>query len=70
MFYQAGIVHSDLKAENILVNYDVNEDVAPVLSFKIIDFGSAFSFGKVDTDLELTTPEYLAPELLEYIENK
>jgi serine/threonine protein kinase len=39
-------------------------------SLKIIDFGSSFSFSKVSTSIELTTPEYLAPDILEYLDNK
>jgi serine/threonine protein kinase len=33
-----GIVHADLKPDNILVNYDGNI----IKNFKLIDFGSSF----------------------------
>ena len=35
-----GIVHADLKPDNILVEFD--EDLQKITSLKIIDFGSAF----------------------------
>jgi serine/threonine protein kinase len=35
-----GIVHADLKPDNILVEFD--EELSKLTSLKIIDFGSAF----------------------------
>jgi len=37
---------------------------------KVIDFGSSFDFSKANSAIELTTPEYLPPEVLEFIEFK
>ncbi|CDW87876.1 protein kinase domain containing protein [Stylonychia lemnae] len=67
MFQSAGIVHSDLKPENILIIHDLDTDE---VSFKIIDLGSSFNFQKANNDIELTTPEYLAPDILEYLDQK
>ena len=39
-------------------------------SVKVIDFGSSFEFDKVNTRLEVTTPEYLPPEVLEFMDWK
>ena len=64
----AGIVHCDLKAENILVDFDFESKV--LSSVKIIDFGTSFDFGKVNQKVEITTPEYLPPEILEFVEFK
>lgn len=62
------MVHSDLKPENILLDIDpVNKMLN---SIKIIDFGSSFSFHKANEGIELTTPEYLAPDILEFLETK
>ncbi len=36
---------------------------------KLIDFGSAFSFD-CPSNIQASTPEYLAPEVLEYLENR
>ena len=36
---------------------------------KLIDFGSAFSFDS-PSNIQASTPEYLAPEVLEYLENR
>lgn len=41
-----------------------------VSEVKVIDFGSSFEFDDVNQNLELTTPEYLPPDVLEYLEFK
>ena len=38
--------------------------------FKLIDLGSSFPFEAINDKVELTTPEYLPPEILDYLENK
>ena len=60
------IVHSDLKTENILLKH---EDKG--FKFKLIDYGSSFLFESLK-QYKLATPEYMCPELLNYIlfENK
>jgi serine/threonine protein kinase len=40
-----GIVHSDIKPDNILVEMNANE--TDISSIKLIDFGSAFHFHNV-----------------------
>eukprot|EP00347_Sterkiella_histriomuscorum_P016998 403351053 len=67
LFQSAGIVHSDLKSENILILHDRTTNT---VSYKIIDLGSSFNFQKSSQEVELTTPEYLAPDLLEYLDSK
>jgi serine/threonine protein kinase len=59
------IVHADIKPDNILVNYNGHE----ILDVKLIDFGSAFAFGDA-SNIQASTPEYLAPEVLEYLEHR
>ena len=59
-------MHSDLKPENILIDLDENNNV----KLKIIDLGSSFNFQKTSSSIELTTPEYLAPDILDFLENK
>ena len=66
LMQMAGIVHSDLKPENVLVEQD--PDSLQILSMKIIDFGSSFSYTKLSKEVELTTPEYLPPEVLNYLD--
>ena len=61
-----GLVHGDLKTENILVAFDHKKKI--VSSVKIIDFGTSFNSDNVNTEVELTTPEYLPPEILEFID--
>ena len=62
-----GIVHADLKPDNVLVDYD--EETNRIVSLKIIDFGSAFMLkqdGRVLKDqreFAMSTPEYLPPEI-------
>jgi|EP00942_MAST-04A_sp_MAST-4A-sp1_P007162 dual specificity tyrosine-phosphorylation-regulated kinase 2/3/4 len=54
-------VHSDLKPDNVLVNYMRGED--NFHSLKVIDFGSAYDFDNVEK-VNSATPEYLPPEAL------
>ena len=60
------LVHCDFKSENILISFDFRKKI--VSSVKIIDFGSSFDFSKVNQDVEITTPEYLPPEILDFID--
>jgi serine/threonine protein kinase len=57
------IVHADIKPDNILVSYNGKE----ITEIKLIDFGSAFSYEN-PSNIQASTPEYLAPEVLEYLE--
>jgi serine/threonine protein kinase len=43
-FSTLGVVHADLKSDNILVNYD--EELDQIISLKVIDYGSAFILRK------------------------
>jgi serine/threonine protein kinase len=45
----------------------MNENETDIKSIKLIDFGSAFHFHNV-TQISATTPEYLAPEILNHLE--
>jgi len=60
-----GIVHADIKPDNILI--DMN--AGGITGLKLIDFGSAFSYDN-PSNITASTPEYLAPEVLEYLENR
>ena len=57
-----GIIHSDIKPENILIEYDNNNDNFEIKSIKIIDYGSSF-FCENTSSLSSNTPEYLCPEV-------
>jgi len=61
------VVHGDLKPENVMVEVGEQGELS---SIKIIDFGNTFSFLKVSHGLQLSTPEYLAPDLLDFLDNK
>ena len=58
-----GIIHSDIKPENILIDYTKNIDFFKINSIKIIDYGSAFSFNEISFSNTSNTPEYLCPEI-------
>ena len=61
----AGIVHCDLKSENILIEMDYTK--REVKAVKIIDFGTSFNFSLINSKVDLTTPEYLPPEVLDFV---
>ena len=61
-----GIIHSDIKPENILIEYTINnetEKIFEINSVKIVDYGSAFYINN-KTPLITNTPEYLCPEIM------
>ena len=59
-----GIIHSDIKPENILIEYNGSylERNFEIKSVKIIDYGSAFFLNNSSTICS-NTPEYLCPEI-------
>ena len=56
-----GIIHSDIKPDNILIEYN-NDDNFEISSIKIIDYGSAFYYENTSS-ISSNTPEYLCPEI-------
>ena len=56
-----GIIHSDIKPDNILIEYN-NDDNFEINSVKIIDYGSAFYYENTSS-ISSNTPEYLCPEI-------
>lgn len=56
-----GIIHSDIKPENILVEL-TNDNKYNIKNIKIIDYGSAF-YVKNTSSISSNTPEYLCPEI-------
>ena len=56
------VIHADLKPDNILVKMQGTE----LKDLKLIDFGSAFYY-HIPGSVSMSTPEYLAPEVLEYL---
>jgi serine/threonine protein kinase len=58
-----GIIHADIKPENILIEYTTQPSFA-ITSVKVIDFGSAFYAAK-PRNVNSNTPEYLCPEFTE-----
>jgi len=51
-----------VKTDNILIDFEDGR----INSLKFIDFGSSFILDEA-TSLSLSTPEYLAPEILKYL---
>ena len=59
-----GIIHSDIKPDNILIDYDYDNEheFITVKNVKIIDYGSAFFYSNTSA-ITSNTPEYLCPEI-------
>ena len=55
-----GIIHSDIKPENILIDFSEN---LKINSIKIIDYGSSFLYNEISSSTTSNTPEYLCPEI-------
>lgn len=71
LFARLGIVHADLKPDNIMIDYD--HATEQIRSLKIIDYGSAFLLNPeghiLDGQQEFasSTPEYLPPEIQQFL---
>ena len=66
---EAKVVHCDLKPDNIMLELNPPDNPKAIKSLKLIDFGSAFSFENLG-GLSMSTPEYLAPEILSFFNFK
>ena len=66
MLSDFNIVHSDLKTENILLKVKKNKNLYEISNAKLIDYGSSFTFGNLK-HFSMATPEYMAPEILNFI---
>lgn len=71
LFARLGIVHADLKPDNIMIDFDSHSE--KIRSLKVIDFGSAFLLNPEGHILEgqsefaSSTPEYLPPEIQHFL---
>jgi serine/threonine protein kinase len=66
--HNEGIIHADIKPENILIEYTTVPSFT-ITNVKIIDFGSAF-YASNPSNINSNTPEYLSPEMTEVVEGK
>jgi serine/threonine protein kinase len=60
------VIHADLKLENILLSPKASDKIDKVV---LIDFGSSIILNEDSEgyeNIQITTPEYMPPELLEF----
>jgi len=71
LFSKLGIVHADLKPDNIIIDFD--EQTETIRNLKIIDLGSSFLLNpkgyviESQSEFAQSTPEYLPPEIHSYL---
>ena len=73
--HKRGIYHLDLKPDNFLVNYKIENGCPRITSIKICDFGCAFDVNTTELPQVFGTAEYKAPEAISstgglYIDNE
>jgi serine/threonine protein kinase len=65
-----GIIHCDIKPDNILISYSYNNDGSlHITDLKVIDFGSAL-YSNNPEKFSSNTPEYMSPEINDIVEKK
>lgn len=71
LFARLSIVHGDLKPDNIIIDYDSENQT--IRSLKVIDLGSSFLLNtegltvKNQAEFAQSTPEYLPPEIHDFL---
>ena len=59
---EQNVIHSDIKPENILIEYSNTNNIFEIKKIKIIDYGSSFNYLNI-ANITSNTPEYLCPEI-------
>ena len=63
--HKQGVLHRDLKMENVMVDIEENDSGSPELICKLTDFGFTVTLEKGEkTRQRLGTPLYMAPEII------
>jgi serine/threonine protein kinase len=60
--HQAGVVHRDLKPDNIFIVKDDERDIVKILDFGVAKSAAALDGGNTKTGAMLGTPYYMSPE--------
>lgn len=68
--HEKGLIHGDLKEQNIVTGFFYDPNIPGSTDFKLIDFGLLTFTGEMNIDSYLSTKPHISPEIIESIKKK